>query len=175
MDFTDFIALTNMNLADLCEALRIKLENHHDACADAVACAQAMIRIIQGDKPDPSLVTLKEKSRDPFHTYERVKGDVLRPNLEVVDKFNPFYTQKVVFTGVMDSIGRQEAATILKELGADIDNSITRKTRYVIMGAGAGPSKLKKIEEFQAMGTNIEIVREHQFLKMIGRNLTICD
>lgn len=87
---------------------------------------------------------------------EKLSGDSLVPDLE-----------HVVFTGVLESISRSEAAEIVKAMGADINNSISSLTDYVIVGADAGPSKLKKIEDCNAKGANIRVIFESEFLKMI--------
>jgi DNA polymerase-3 subunit epsilon len=159
---------TDLSLENLCESLEVSLTNHHHAEADAVACAESMIKLLKGHVPDESLITSKEK-KNIFEAYEKVSGDVLKPNLDIEDKSSPFYAKKVVLTGVLNSMGKKETASILKNFGADVDTSISKKTRYVIAGTGAGPSKLKKIEELQAKGCDIEILFEKQFLEMIGR------
>ena len=65
---------------------------------------------------------------------------------------------------------REEAAKILKNKGADIDTLVTKRTRYVIAGKGAGPSKLNKVDEFNSKGSYIEILNESAFLDMINFN-----
>lgn len=161
--------VTNLNLKSLCESLQIELTKHHNAENDAEACARAYIQILKGVEPDESLI-LPEAPHDPFafEGHERLKGDILKPDLNVKDKNNPFYSKKVVLTGVLDSITRIEAATILKAKGADIDTGVTKRTNYVIAGHGAGPSKLKKIELYNEAGANIIIVTEEKFLNMIA-------
>ena len=160
--------LTNLKLKSLCESLKIDLANHHDALSDAIACAKAMIRLIQGVEPDHTLIQ-PDQPFDPFAVkgHEKINGDVLKPNLEVEDKVNPFYSKKVVFTGVLNSISRIDAANILKDKGADIDTGVTKRTKYVIAGSGAGPIKLKKIDKYNQEGAEIEILNEETFLKMI--------
>jgi len=101
-------------------------------------------------------------------TEQRLSGDILRPDMESADPNSPFYGKKVVFTGVLDSISREEAAGIIKKMGADIDTGISRNTDFVIVGAGAGPSKLKKIKEYNDMGANITIIYEDEFVKKIN-------
>ena len=99
--------------------------------------------------------------------HERLCGDVLKPDLENADSKNPFYAKKVVFTGVLNSIKRKDATDVVKKLGADIDTSITFRTDFVITGSAPGPSKMKKIQQFNNQGSNIQIVGEDEFLKMI--------
>ena len=98
---------------------------------------------------------------------DRLSGDILEQDLEHAAPSSPFYDKKVVFTGVLESISRSEAAEIVKAMGADINNSISSLTDYVIVGMNAGPSKLKKIENYNTKGANIRVIFESEFLKMI--------
>jgi DNA polymerase III subunit epsilon len=52
-------------------------------------------------------------------------------------------------------------------MGADIDTGVNKRTNFVIVGQGAGPSKLKKIDELNDSGSNIKIIKEDEFLSMI--------
>lgn len=161
-------ALTGLNLEDLAEALDVKLIQHHNALYDAISCAEAYIKLKRGLKPDLSKISIKER-KSLFDGHGKLSGDVLKPCLEAADNNSPFYGKKMVFTGVMESIGREEAANIVKKLGADIDTGVTSKTDFVIVGKGAGPSKLKKIADFNKNGSYIKIIYECDFLNMISR------
>lgn len=168
LEFVCSYQLTNLNLKALCESLNIILEDHHNALADAKACAVAMIKLLQGIEPNHSLIKKNQKKNSfEFEGHPRIKGDLLKPDLDVEDKNNPFYSMKVVLTGVLKTMSRQEAAQILKSKGADIDTNVTKRTKYVIAGPGAGPSKLKKIDQFNLQGANIEILDEEMFLCMV--------
>ena len=68
----------------------------------------------------------------------------------------------------MTHISREDAAATVKLLGADIDTSITPRTDLVIVGKGAGPIKLRKIEAYNGAGAHIRVVDEREFLGMIG-------
>ena len=46
----------------------------------------------------------------------------------------------------------EDAANAIRKKEADIDTSISKRTNYVIVGSGAGLSKLKKIQEFNEAG-----------------------
>ena len=87
--------------------------------------------------------------------------------MNVENILNPFYAKKVVFTGILQTMTRDEAAKKVKDLGADIDTGVTKRTDFVIVGQGAGPSKLKKIEDLNLSGFKIRIIIEDDFLNMI--------
>lgn len=159
--------ITNLKLTSLCEALEIELFKHHDAKSDAIACAKAYIKLMNGIKPNHSLISTSKEVENLFAGHERITGNLLKPDLDVSDKNHLFFNKKVVFTGVLDTISRDEAAKFVKSKGADIDTGISKKTNYVIAGHGAGPSKLKKIEDFNSNGSLIKIINEIELLEII--------
>lgn len=159
--------MSGLSLIDLAESLYITVLPHHDALNDAQMCAEAYIKLKNGQKPDSQKITKKE-AKSPFEGHERLCGNVLKPELENADSNSPFYNKKVVFTGVLSNFGREEAAEVVKKMGADIDTCISRKTDLVIIGTGAGPSKLKKIAEYNNAGSNIKMIYDPEFLKLIN-------
>jgi NAD-dependent DNA ligase len=89
---------------------------------------------------------------------------------EIENKETPFYKKKVVFTGNLNAFPyREEIASTIKRYGADINSSISPKTDIVIVGNGAGPSKMKKIEDLQAKGVSIQVIYEPEFLEIIEK------
>ncbi len=158
---------TGLSLIDLVEALEITALAHHDALNDAHMCAEAYIKLQMGIVPDTNKITPKP-AKPLFDGHTQLSGDVLRPNLQNANPSSPFYAKKVVFTGVLTHISREDAAEKVKLLGADIDTGITPRTDLVIVGKGAGPVKLKKIEAYNGVGADIRIVNEREFLGMIG-------
>ena len=66
-----------------------------------------------------------------------------------------------VLTGTLTSLGRDEAKAKLKQLGADISESVSKKTTALIAGESAG-SKLTKARKL-----GVEIVNEAGFLKLV--------
>jgi DNA ligase (NAD+) len=68
----------------------------------------------------------------------------------------------IVLTGTLTSMSRNVAIKKLENLGAKIDNSVTKKTNLLIAAQNSG-SKLAK-----AKALAIKIVNEDEFLTMIG-------
>lgn len=162
-------ARTGVKLNEICEAFEIELANHHNAVSDAEACAKVYLNLLKGIEPDFSKITPQSVKPGNFFQqegHERLCGNVLKPDLENADSSSPFYAKKVVFTGVLPSIKRKEAADMVKKLGADIDTSITKRTDFVVTGSAPEPSKMKKIEQFNSQGYDIRIIYEEEFLKM---------
>lgn len=161
--------LSGLNLKALAESLGIVMIMHHDALSDAKACAQAYLFLKQGIKPNQKLIREYEIS-NPFAGHEKLTGSILKPDLNVANILNPFYSKKVVFTGILQTMTRNEAAKRVKDLGADIDTGVNKRTDFVIVGQGAGPSKLKKIEDLNSSGSKIRIIIEDDFLDMINKS-----
>ena len=66
-----------------------------------------------------------------------------------------------VLTGTLPSLSREEAKSMLENVGAKVAGSVSKKTDYVVAGAEAG-SKLDK-----AMELNVTILDEMQFMSLL--------
>ena len=73
-----------------------------------------------------------------------------------------FNGKRIVFTGTLNSISRDEAKHKAKEVGAKILSAVSKNTDYVIIGEKAG-SKAKK-----AIELNLNILSEEEFLEKIN-------
>lgn len=98
---------------------------------------------------------------------EKLSGDILIPDLDNANPNSPFYNKRMVFTGVLDTMSREQAASYAKDMGADINTTISSSTDFVVVGKNAGPFKMKKIEQYNAMGGHIVVLNEAEFLNMI--------
>jgi len=54
-----------------------------------------------------------------------------------------------VFTGILDSISREEGQQLVKRYGGKVTTAPSRKTSYVVLGRDAGPSKLETIRNLK--------------------------
>jgi DNA polymerase-3 subunit epsilon len=170
-DYECTFSLTGQKLVDACKSYEIKIENHHDAGNDAVACANLYLKLKSGGeiKSTKSKLEVKPKKLENYSGHEQLKGNVLKPDLENADKNSFFYSKKVVFTGILKEIERQEAAMIIQKMGADIDTAISKRTNFVVMGEDPGPSKMNKIIKYNNEGCNIRIIYEKEFLELISK------
>ena len=78
------------------------------------------------------------------------------------DMNNFFNHKKIVFTGSLNSISRDEAKYLAKKVGAKIQSAVSKSTDYVIIGNKAG-SKEKKAKDLK-----IKILSEEEFIKKIN-------
>ena len=152
-------------LHDLCEAFGMSCEGHHDALFDAECCAQFYLNYLNDVVPDYSLITPKEKK--VIKKRKAVSGALLKKDLSEADPNNPFYDRKVVITGDF-SIGRKDIAIRLKQMGADIDTGISKKTHFVLVGLDPGPAKMEKVDKLIHDGFNIRILNENDLLAIFN-------
>ena len=75
---------------------------------------------------------------------------------------NLFKDKTVVLTGTLTQMGRNEAKSLLQQLGAKVSGSVSSKTDFVIAGDAAG-SKLAKAQEL-----NIRVLTEDEFLEQVN-------
>ncbi|GAB0097989.1 Replication factor C subunit 1 [Sergentomyia squamirostris] len=53
-----------------------------------------------------------------------------------------------IITGILESLEREEATQLIKDHGGRVMGTVSKKLDYVVLGEEAGPTKLKKIEQF---------------------------
>ena len=80
------------------------------------------------------------------------------------DEGSVFAGKTLVFTGVLSSMGRNEAKALAQSRGAKIASAVSAKTDYLIAGEKAG-SKAKK-----AVNLGVEVIDEQRFHDMIRTN-----
>lgn len=97
-------------------------------------------------------------------------------NVKLLQKFDdlgvqPYYQKKegrlngksFVVTGTLSTMGRDEAAKLVRDNGGKFQSSIAKDTDYLVTGANVGASKLKKAQSY---GT--KVLTEQEFIKLIG-------
>ncbi len=72
-----------------------------------------------------------------------------------------FGGKKFVFTGELDELSREEAAAMVKKMGGDVLDSVSKKTDYIVVGQNPG-SKYNK-----AVNLGLKILNEKEFKEMI--------
>lgn len=159
-----------------------KLDNftfkHHDALADAEACARIFVKIVHAlNIPDEeSLIThsYKASTRRKIGVAQRAKKVYDEDNL--LTEANPFYGSEVVFTGTLEYFTRKEALLIITKIGGIATNSITNKTKFLVtgqqdmykVGNGLKSSKVVRAEQLAKKGQDIQLINEEEFIEMLS-------
>lgn len=90
------------------------------------------------------------------------RGGVVFPVEERAEKEAPLAGMTFVLTGGMDSLTRDEARTVIEDLGGRVASSVSKKTDYVVVGRDPG-SKYDS-----ALKLGIKTLNEDEFKKMAG-------
>lgn len=92
------------------------------------------------------------------------------------DPESPLYNKRCVFTGKLEKFTRKQAMQIVANLGGINEDTVTKKTNYLILGNNdycvtirdGKSTKQKKAEKNKLDGQDIEIVPETVFYDMLG-------
>jgi DNA polymerase-3 subunit epsilon len=150
---------------------------HHDAAEDARAAGLIILRAIADTK-----ITLQSWVDDLG--YESVAGATPRPFKRKKDWTKhaqdgnldgPLSDETVVFTGSL-SIERSEAARMAAAAGCRVTDSMSKKITILVVGdqdlrltkGQEKSSKHRKAETLIADGVPIRIIRESDFMMMVG-------
>ncbi len=151
------LELFGANLKDCCICNNIDFSNHHDALADAEACAKLYLKYLESEG------SISINTNDTPFAIKKIEKEDLKPDFNIENIDNPFFQKKVVFTGDLITFSRKEAAHRIKLLGAEVKTSISKNTDFIVIGRNPGPSKMKKIQDL-----HILIISEDDFLKMLS-------
>ena len=75
----------------------------------------------------------------------------------------PFAGKTVVVTGTLSKFSREDAKDALRQAGANVADSVSKKTDYLIVGEDAG----SKLDKARALG--VKTLTEQEFQKMLGK------
>lgn len=184
-DFLDALALTKAlltldgyKLPRVARELGVDAFDHHDAGADALACAQIVLALSERTGGgDVETLWSPIQNRGKTRTTYSKKTTAPRPEANIdADISHPLYGETVCFSGDLDNYSRTEAQRLCAQLGANVSSGVTKKTTLVVMGgfdpatlsAGATvSSKVRKAQELAASGQRIDIVPESTFLELL--------
>lgn len=173
ISWVDTQEICNAKLDLISKVCNIQLD-HHDALSDAIACAKLYLLYLSNNLPLEKIYDYKEKGRqynivELKENHAPIQRELLFPEFESVqNKNNPFFKKKVVITGVYEHWpNRDELASILKKMGADIDGSVGKYTNILCTGRECGPVKLKKMQELINAGKDAQILKEEEIIKLI--------
>jgi DNA ligase (NAD+) len=76
----------------------------------------------------------------------------------------PLKGEKFVITGTLSKVGRSEAADKIRSLGGIFQTSVAKDTTYLVVGADAGASKIKKAQQ---LGT--KTINENELVELISK------
>lgn len=181
------------SLDNCARELGVRLERHHNAQDDAVACAEIAIEVLKrsdcqtmweyiASDSDAKACQAHEpaqKTSNPSAFFKPGNGYVhakdIVPTVSDIDPSGPLYGKVLVFTGEM-SLSRAEAIQMAVNAGAIVKDSVIKKTDYLVEGTQdekyVGPEKIsskqKKARKFNDAGAHIKIITESDFLSFFA-------
>ena len=104
------------------------------------------------------------KQEENRKLLEKLRKAGVWPKREAKRQELPLSGMEFVITGRLESFSRQEAEERIKALGGTTKDNVTRNTRYLVVGAEPGDTKLNRA---RALGT--EQINEEQFLALLEK------
>jgi DNA polymerase-3 subunit epsilon len=163
---------------------------HHDALYDALACSNILNNISDEldcrdiDEISRLLgVTIGTVDRNGY-TPSSTKGKVIKISNRISIKKkesalknlnkDAFKNEVVVFTGKLNSMSRDEAMRIVKNLGGSSGSSVTKSTTILVtnmkdiesLTRDEMSTKLRRATDLNKFGQKIKIIDEGKFLSM---------
>lgn len=95
------------------------------------------------------------------HLLEKLEKAGIEIFAEISEKSTPLSGKKIVITGSLKSMGRQEAKDAVKRAGGVSQSDVSAKTDFLVAGEDPG-SKLARAKEL-----GIKVISEEEFFKML--------
>lgn len=168
--------LDSYSLNRLCSINDIQFK-HHRAASDSLATAQLVLKafeIANIKTVEDLLINLYTAPRS-LSNSSKVIGDVSMNNTASI-----FYEKRVVFTGTLSVMTRNEAHQIIANIGGIVSESVSKNTDYLIVGQqdyryvgdDGMSTKQEKVIKLIEKGHLIEVLSEFEFLNFIGNSCT---
>lgn len=129
-----FPNLKNHKLTTLVKNFNLS-KNEHRALADCISTKQLYDLIKK---------TMAEKNFKIETLWSTGKVKNIVSNNTVFDEDGPFYERHMVFSGTLEKMTKSEAEQLVVDVGAILDNSVTKKTNILILGSTEQNSILKE-------------------------------
>jgi len=101
------------------------------------------------------------RDKDEIKRVDHLLDFVKITNYELRITKGPLTGTSWVFTGTLESMPREEAKDAVRKLGADVSESVSKKTSFVVVGAEPG----SKADKARSLG--VTVLDEKEFLKKI--------
>jgi len=141
------------------------LEDHYSSLADLRSATSSDLLNIDGigEQAADSLIGYFQSKKNATMLDNLAALGVRPQKIERNRASRPLSGAVVVFTGGLTRLSRDEAKKLVKEQGAQIATSVSKKVTHVVAGEKAG-SKLKKAQE-----AGKTVLSEDEFLKLTGQ------
>ncbi len=184
------------SLSNCAEWFGIPMGQHHNALADAEACAkvalacvrasgeerlidfcfrQSHVKIYNFSDLQPMEVLKHQENKERQKHFESVSPREICPCTDAFDQNHPLCGKSIVFTGEL-SIDRRSAMQMAADVGALVKSGVSKKTDYLVVGAqdptlvgddGRSTKEEKAYELNESGKANICILSEKEFIDLV--------
>ena len=170
-----FKELSHHRLTDMSNYLEIS-RNEHRSMSDCL-CTKELYDFIK-EKMKNNGLEINDIFAKRNYSSKNIDIHAIKPDNIEIDEDNFFYNKHCVFTGKLEKMIRKDAMQIVVNVGGILDNSVTKKTNYLILRNNAycssikdgKSSKHKKAEKYKLEGQDIEIIDEDTFYNLFNLN-----
>lgn len=168
-------------LIDVAEYCKVDYPIQHRAEEDTITtykCYEIMKSMILKESTIDDFKSLFKRRWKENGLKEALKNMVA--NVDEIDDTNPFFEKVVVFTGALSAMTRKDACQIILNLGGIPEDSLTKKTNYLIVGDSGfnasvkegKSSKILKAEQYIEKGIDISVLAEKDFIAVVTEYLS---
>ncbi len=125
--------LCHHRLSDMSEYLKLSA-NEHRSLADCIATKELYDAIKKKIEDDGLRIEDLWYKKKYSGNRKGINIKDITATTDEIDKDGFFYDKHVVFTGKLEKMLRQDAMQLVVNLGGVLDNSVTKKTNYLILG-----------------------------------------
>lgn len=170
-----FKELSHHRLTDMSNYLKIS-RNEHRSMSDCL-CTKELYDCIKEKMKNDGL-EINDIFAKRNYSSKNIDIHAIKPDNIEIDEDNFFYNKHCVFTGKLEKMIRKDAMQLVVNVGGILDNSVTKKTNYLILGNNdycssikdGKSSKHKKAEKYKLEGQDIEIIDEDTFYNLFNLN-----
>lgn len=169
--------LDGHSLGDLVGHYGIEYNQAHRSLSDCIYTFRCYEKIKQQIKDDYGTAGdfFKETTHKKPKVSQYIDLTLIKSNKLEFDYSHPLFGKYCVFTGALQKYPRTKAAQIVADFGGICENTVTKKTNYLILGGyercktlKEGKSeKQKKAEKYRLKGQDIIVLPESVFYDMI--------
>lgn len=168
--------LPHHRLKDMVDLFGLSHENAHRTLSDCDATQACYLALkqeaLEKYQTEEGLVRQFRSRSQPVKAAD-IQADPSKANAD-----SPIYGQHCVITGKLEQYTRKEAMQIIADLGGINDDTVTKKTNFLVLGNNdycktirdGKSSKQKKAEKYKLEGQDISIVPEDVFYRMLEDN-----
>lgn len=175
-DFVDLLRISRKvfpdfedhKLSTLADNFKVEVERSHraeDDCITTFKCFEFCRNYVEKNQIDIQ----------PYYVGKHLNLNEIHANVTEFDEVHPLYKKHVVFTGTLEKMSRKDAAQIVANFGGILENGVTKKTNYLVLGNNdycktikdGKSTKQKKAETLILKGQDLQIIPEDIFYELI--------